>query len=134
MSRGEQLALAARKFLDTPFRLHGREPGVGLDCVGLLIASLDAIGIKAAGPTGYAFRNLSVDRWLGCALEAGLTEVTTFVRSGDVLLIRTGPHQDHIMIAADCVKAIHAHAGLGRVVIEPLPEEMPAIKHWRLLG
>jgi hypothetical protein len=132
MTRGDRLASAARLFLGTPFKLHGRQPGIGLDCVGLLLASLDAIGIKAEGPKGYALRNRSVTHWFAAASKAGLIEVTAPVEPGDVLLITTGPSQVHVLIAENEAKTIHAHAGLGRVVSEPLPPDAMVTMHWRL--
>ena len=72
MDRAELLAQAARGFLGTPFKLHGRERETGLDCVGLVIACLGEIGVRTEGPAGYSLRNLNVERWLGFARRAGL--------------------------------------------------------------
>ena len=41
---GEALAEAAVAFAGTRFRLHGRDPETGLDCIGLLAAALTRIG------------------------------------------------------------------------------------------
>jgi hypothetical protein len=37
----------ARKFLNTPFHLQGRKIGVGIDCIGLIIAVANNLNIKS---------------------------------------------------------------------------------------
>lgn len=132
MDQGERLAEAARGFLGTPFRLHGRNRETGLDCVGLVIASLEEIGVGAQSPAGYALRNHNIDRWLGCARRAGFESANSGLRAGDVLLVQPGPCQHHLMIAENSLTAIHAHAGLRRVVRQPVAPGMAIAAHWRL--
>ena len=57
---GAALAAAAESLVGTRFRLHGRDPDTGLDCVGLLAASLAAIGRAAPLPNGYRLRARSL--------------------------------------------------------------------------
>ena len=132
MTRGDELARIACGFLGTPFRLHGRDPSIGLDCVGLVTASLTAMGVPVITPVGYRLRNRKIDQWLGAATDAGLTTVHDQIAAGDVLLIRPGPMQHHLLIAASPASAIHAHAGLGRVVRQPIEVNAAHIKQWRL--
>ena len=47
---GAALAAAAESLVGTRFRLHGRDPDTGLDCVGLLAASLAAKEAATAPP------------------------------------------------------------------------------------
>ena len=60
----ESLALAAEALEGAPFRLHGRDPVTGLDCIGVLAQSLEAFGQKC-NPMFllYIFRNCT-RRWL----------------------------------------------------------------------
>jgi hypothetical protein len=54
---GDELAAQARALVGAPFRLHGRDPETGLDCLGVLAAALAACGISARLPNGYVLRN-----------------------------------------------------------------------------
>ncbi len=127
-----RLALAAQQFLDTPFKLHGRDPSIGLDCIGLLIASLETIGVQTDGPKGYALRNRSIRPWLKHLPKAGFVEVKSRIEAGDVLIASPGPEQHHVLIADTSATAIHAHAGLRRVVRQPIPNDLRFVGHWRL--
>ena len=132
MTQGQRLADAASGYAGVPFRLHGRDPGIGLDCVGLVAASLKAVGARPNIPTGYALRNRSIDPWLPCADHSSLRSVSGAIKVGDVLLLQTGPRQHHLAITLDASAIIHAHAGLRRVVCQPLDRSLRVQAHWRL--
>jgi cell wall-associated NlpC family hydrolase len=125
------LAVAAAGLVGCPFRLHGRDPATGLDCVGLVVAALAAIGARPSAPTGYALRNLAVEDWLHHAAGSGLVPSPGPVRTGDVLLIRLGACQHHLAIAAGDGIVIHAHAGLRRVVRQPHDPAWQLCAKWR---
>lgn len=129
---GAALARAAEKLIGVHFRPHGRDPTSGLDCVGLVHASLAAIGRRPVAPIGYALRNWSIERWLGCAAASGFAPVQGPIERGDVLLMQISSVQHHLMIAASANSVIHAHAGLRRVVSQPLAGEADLVAHWRL--
>jgi len=129
---GAALAAAAERLVGVPYRLHGRDPATGLDCVGLVAAALSAIGRTVPAPSGYQLRRLRVERLLGAADDAVLREATGPVEPGDILLLTPGPGQHHLAVAAADQAAIHAHAGLGRVVRTPAPLPWPTERRWRL--
>jgi cell wall-associated NlpC family hydrolase len=129
---GAALAAAAERLIGTPFRLHGRDPRRGLDCVGLVAASLAEIGRPAFAPVGYRLRQVAIERFLGAAARSGLVGTAGPAEPGDVLLLRLGPVQHHLVIAATAGGFVHAHAGLGRIVLTPPPLEWLAEHHWRL--
>ena len=129
---GKQLAGAAQALVGTPFRMHGRDPATGLDCIGVLAASLAACGRQAALPNGYALRNRRLPELGRFAADCGLVAITDQVSTGDVLLVQAGPGQFHLLVAADNGGFIHAHAGLRRVVRSAAPLDWPVIAHWRL--
>jgi murein DD-endopeptidase / murein LD-carboxypeptidase len=111
----------ARALVGARFRLHGRDPATGLDCVGVVAV---ATGVEA--PRGYALRG-------GCAAEVtkallahGFVAVGE-ARAGDVLLMRTGPAQLHLGVKTES-GLVHADAGLRRVV------ERPGVPEWEVLG
>ena len=125
------LADAALELLGKPFRLHGRVPATGLDCVGLVSAALAATGARPIVPTGYTLRNLDVDHWLPMAGASGLVTACGPVRAGDILLVVLPHCQHHLMIAADAENAVHAHAGLRRVVRQPIDPDWQIRARWR---
>ena len=128
---GAALAAAAESLVGVPFRLRGRDPARGLDCVGLVAASLAEVGRPVLAPIGYRLRQGAIDGFLDAASRSGLAETTGPVEPGDVLLVRPGPAQHHLVVAA-AGGFVHAHAGLGRIVLTPPPLEWPVEHHWRL--
>jgi len=75
----------AKTFLGTPFRHQGRTPGLGLDCVGVVVCALQALGVpvndrrtyKSVPPKSMLSEN---------ALRHGFTEVKKPPQRGDILL------------------------------------------------
>lgn len=129
---GSRLAAAALTLVGTPFRLHGREPGVALDSVGVVEAALAGTGRTVHLASGYPLRTRAVPAaWLDLA-AIGLEPVDDTIRSGDVLMIRPSACQLHLAIATCARSVVHAHAGLRRVVHGALPPEWPRLHHWRL--
>lgn len=114
---------AARAAVGARFRLHGRDPASGLDCVGL--AAL-ATGLEP--PTGYALRTGDAGAAIAW-LDARLTRVTD-PWPGDLLLLCSGPGQLHLAVRTD-TGFVHADAGLRRVVERPGPPPWPLIGTWR---
>lgn len=127
---GERIADAAMAFVGAPFLLGGRDPATGLDCIGLIAASLEAAGIRCNFPRGYGLRNTSIDVLLAKAVPASMIRVSGTVIPGDILMLRPGPGQHHFGIAANS-GFVHAHAGLRRVVMTPGTPSIPTLAHWR---
>ncbi len=143
---------AARLAIGVRFRLHGRDPAYGLDCVGLAALAIRAGAIstganregaiRAGGgqpmiPTGYALRSGDSDA-AGAMIEAaGLIRADHCrlgPQPGDLLLCRAGPGQLHLVIDSGAQGGgfIHADAQLRRVVERPGPPPWPIIGRWRL--
>lgn len=125
-------ARAAEGLIGTPFRLHGRDPASGLDCVGLVFASLAAIGRDPVAPRGYGLRNCTIAHWLRHAGWSGLALTDGAVLRGDVLLVQPSPVQHHLLIVSHPGEVVHAHAGLRHVVRQPLMPDARVALHWRL--
>ncbi len=127
---GRRIAAAARGFLGVPFRLHGRDPGTGIDCVGLALLSVRAAGFPVAEPPPYRVRSghaAPAMRWMEAL---GLTEARS-PAAGDIIVAAVSPIQIHLLVDGGPGRdggLIHAHAGLGRVVEMAWPAE------WRLLS
>lgn len=124
------LAAAALNLIGTPFRLHGRDPARGLDCVGLVAEAMRRAGFHPVPPGGYGLRALSVDALVLHAEASGLVPVPD---DGDVVLARVSPVQAHLLVAAPD-GFVHAHAGLGRVTFLPGPLPWPVAREWRVLS
>ena len=128
---GPELAEAAEALEGAPFRLHGRDPATGLDCIGVLVASLEACGQAAPMPSGYRLRTRSLPELGEVAQACGFALVDAGIEPGDILLVKAGPCQFHFLLAARRNRYIHAHAGLGRVICSDGPPPWPVIHHWR---
>ena len=129
---GLALAHAAEGFLGARFRLHGRDPLTGFDCLGLVIVALAEIGRPIHPTLGYALRNLDPERFLELPATVGFLETILPPETGDVLLLQAGPAQLHVAIVGVDGGIVHAHAGLGRVVRTPFPLPWPVVGQWRL--
>lgn len=130
--RGFALARAAEGFVGSPFRFRGRDPRSGLDCVGLVAAALAKLGLPAPPLPRYSMRQSSFAAQLGCAAGAGFEEADDRLKPGDLLLVRPGPAQVHLGIVSATGGFVHAHAGLGKVVVTPPPLPWSIERHWRL--
>jgi murein DD-endopeptidase / murein LD-carboxypeptidase len=117
---------AARAHVGTRFRLHGRNPATGLDCVGLAAVALHDAGIKIGPvPTGYGLKDHSAEAIIAMLQQAGLMAApwdssSNRANIGHIALYHVGARQHHLAIIGP-QSAVHAHAGLRRVVESPLP-------------
>ena len=128
MSAGERVAAAASALIGSPFRLHGRTRGTGLDCVGVVALALRAGGHEGPVPANYALRCGEAARYHRC--WAGLAAADG-EQPGDVLLCLAGPQQLHLAVRT-ANGMVHADAGLRRVVERPGVLPWPLLAAWRL--
>lgn len=124
----ERLAAAALSLLGAPFRFHGRDPATGLDCVGLVGEAMRRAGHRPVLPEGYALRSTSVAPLLVFAHRSGLEPVT---EAGSIWLVQVHSIQNHLLVVAPG-GAVHAHAGLRRVVFLPEPVNWPIKMRWQI--
>jgi murein DD-endopeptidase / murein LD-carboxypeptidase len=120
----DKLIARARSVLGAPFRLHGRDPETGLDCVGL-IAWVYELGTNI--PAGYALRGGDGARFAQIISALGLTKRRAAFRAGDLLLMQAGAAQFHLGLWTG-TSLIHADAMLRRTV------EMPGTPPWQVIG
>ena len=122
------LAAAAATLIGVPFRLHGRDPATGLDCVGLVAEAMRRADVVPTVPVGYRLRAMTVHAMLPFA-EANGFEPLSLVQPGpgDVILAMVNPVQPHLLVCAEG-GFIHAHSGLGRVTF------MPGVLPWAVAG
>jgi murein DD-endopeptidase / murein LD-carboxypeptidase len=125
--RGERTARRAIEQVGVAFRLHAMLPGTALDCVGLT-----AHAAELFGDFQYQLRGdfeARICRFLtsqGFVKAIGIGEAA----SGDIALALTAPRQQHLMV---CVPGgyVHAHAGLGQIVMMPAPSPWPIACIWQ---
>ena len=128
---GNELADAALTLIGAPFRLHGRDPATGLDCIGVFSAALAICGVRVRLPNTYRLRGATLPDLARFAQHLDFERTTAAVQRGDVLFARPGPVQFHLMIATGGERYVHAHAGLRRVVLSPRPADWLVEQVWR---
>lgn len=129
MKRATKIVQAARAMVGAPFRLQGRDVQTGLDCVGLVAGALAAAGHRGVVPCDYALRGGDTARFAGWLRAAGLRQAR-ICKAGDVMLVRAGPVQFHVMLKVPG-GFVHAHSGLRRVVEMPGEALWPVVGCWR---
>ena len=127
--RGDRIARRARSLAGVRFRPQGRDPALGLDCIGAAAAAAQVPAERV--PCGYALRGQHL-----AAIEQGLSELgcrpvpADEAAAGDVLVCVAGTAQFHLIVRA-WDSFVHADAGLRRVVERPLPVPWPVAGAWR---
>ncbi|MBY0301679.1 peptidoglycan endopeptidase [Sphingomonas ginsenosidimutans] len=127
MTTGERVAAAALATVGARFRPQGRDPALGLDCVGVVAVAVAAVRPDVRLPRDYALRCAVLPAG---AIPAGAVPCAGEA-AGDVLLLRVAATQLHLAIrTADGI--VHADAGAGRVVARPGVPPWPVVAAWRL--
>lgn len=131
--RGIAILAVAKSLLGSRFRLHGRDPATGLDCVGLVANALQTGENDAVFPCGYTLRQKNWRSMLSLAAPLGLRLCYgEHAKAGDLLLFSVGPAAVHLGISDGRGAIVHAHAGLRKVVHGKPDPEWRLLKHWRM--
>jgi murein DD-endopeptidase / murein LD-carboxypeptidase len=128
-SRIEKRALSQ---VGVPFRLHGRRAGTALDCVGLVAHCIGQNAEIGEVPKGYSIRGMHQKQIEHYFAHSRFQVVhPASLETGDIAAVSCAPRQSHLMI---CVTGgwVHAHAGLGCVVLTPDPIGWPIWGAWRV--
>lgn len=120
---------SARSMIGTPFHWHGRIPGVGMDCVGLVVVAARLSGMDFEDVPRYTRGNqfeLLMER---------LSSVADSVAEpwpGDVLVFCYGKDRRHLGICAgDTVIHCSSSPTVGGVIEEPVYGMPPIESIWR---
>lgn len=132
MAMADDFASAAEGLVGARFRMYGRDNITGLDCVGVIVAALAAIGHPVPRIAGYSLRNCNHTPFLRLFEKAGFQMQSGPPQIGDVVQVHPGPGQLHLLVACHNNHFVHAHAGLGRVVLAPSPLPWPIVQCWRM--
>jgi cell wall-associated NlpC family hydrolase len=120
----------ARTVLGVRFRMQGRAPQEGFDCIGLVGFAIRAS--LADLPPDYGARGGDLERLRSELTRQGLVRIDDGQpRAGDVALFVPGPGQLHLGIVTEA-GLIHADAGLRKVVERPFPMPWPLLEAWRV--
>lgn len=118
---GQKIVAAARTCLGAPFRLQGREPKTGLDCIGLVLFAGRAIGFSCTADAHYCLTE-KPERLDDALLASALMPLAfADVAAGDVLRFTAGGTPLHLGIATGA-GVIHADIRFRRVVEHDLDE------------
>jgi murein DD-endopeptidase / murein LD-carboxypeptidase len=123
---------AARACVGTRFRPQGRVPGLGLDCVGVVLVAAAAAGLDRFQPQAYSLAGDHEAVVEQALVDAGCQAVAAPL-SGDLLVVAPSPNRRHLGVLTPA-GMVHAHAGLGRVVEGPIDPGWTKIGAWRLPG
>jgi murein DD-endopeptidase / murein LD-carboxypeptidase len=131
---GDRIAASALEQIGTRFRLHGRLPGEVLDCVGLVAHCLERSGLMVRAPFDYSIRGQHEQRISEFFAQPQFRALTQGKpQPGDIACVQCAARQSHLMIRT-AQGWIHAHAGLGRIVLTPDPIQWPMIGIWQPQG
>ncbi len=130
-TNAQAIAQAALSLVGAPFKLYGRDPAIGLDCAGVVLASLHAAGIVPVAVPPYRLRNRDDRPFLRAAYDAGFRRAGAPMEPGDIVMVQAGPAQLHMLVGVTGASFVHAHAGLRRVVLMPAPCPWPVRAHLR---
>ncbi len=126
---GEEVVERARALVGTRFRPQGRKPGVGLDCVGTVVAATGRN--PATVRSDYRMRGGAMEDMERELIFAGFAPVArSWARPGDVMVLSAGGMQLHMAILTER-GFVHADAGLGLVVERPGDPPWPVLGVWR---
>lgn len=112
---------AARTCLGTPYHHQGRLPGVGLDCIGLLVYAGAASGRLAPGVDVTGYPRYPDGKLLLHHLDAHLDRVhPDDMRPSDAVCVAYEKHPQHVGILGSYrhggLSMIHALGSAGKVV------------------
>ena len=108
---------AARSYVGSPFHHAGRLPGVGLDCIGVVVCAANACGFAHRDEAAYPLRS---NGQLRINIDAQLVRVRDAM-AGDVLLMSLGDDEHHVALYTGST-IIHAYAAVRRCVEQPMAD------------
>jgi len=115
MVKRSKITAAALSLVGTPFCAQGRAPGIGLDCIGVVVCAARACGIPVTDRTAYPMRP---NGELQGELDARLVRVRGEPQEGDVLLMSFDQEPHHVAIVIDGGRIVHAHMRARKTVVQ----------------
>lgn len=126
---GEQVVARGRALIGVRFRPQGRSDA-GVDCIGVVAMAFGLTAVRG----DYGLRSSDVGEVEREFAGSGFVRIAaTEAGAGDVLLVRAGYRQLHVVILTG-EGYLHADAGLRRVVEVPGAVGWPVVSAWRAWG
>ena len=126
-----QVSDAARSYVGTDMKPQGRVPGVGLDCVGVVVCAYRSAGLEPIDKLDYAWPPRRSDLVTG--LERSFARVEGRPGAGDVVALKmTGSFPVHCGLYVGRGEIVHALR--DTVVLDDLDRwsgRVEAIYRWR---
>lgn len=108
MTRAD-IVRVARSYIDTPFHHMGRQPGLGLDCAGVLVCDARDLGLVSPGFDVPAYTPTPDGRSMLQWCDRFMTRVSREdMQPGDAIVLITDKHPQHLGILGD-----YRHGGLS---------------------
>lgn len=108
---------AARAIVSTPFHAGGRCPGVGVDCIGVVICAAHACGINCKDYPAYSLRP---NGQLIQELDKHYLRVRRSAIKGDVLVMAFNTGEPHHVAVHAGDTLIHAYFLARKCVEQPI--------------
>lgn len=103
----------AESCVGTRYKHQGRLPGVGIDCVGVVVCAARAVGLPVRDIRGYERTPSALQ--LIAALREHCDEVTV-AEPGDILVFAWDTEPQHVAVLVEPGYIVHAYAGARRCV------------------
>lgn len=114
------MAPAARELMGVPFLHQGRDPAVGVDCVGLAGYAMDRNGVSYVDLKGYG-RSPHAGRLMATIDNQPHLRRTGAPVAGGIVLFRIKRDPQHVAVF-DGEELIHAYLTAGKVTSNPLDD------------
>jgi len=112
------LVAACRSFMGVPFRHQGRNPAIGLDCVGMVGAGMNLIGRPYTDRKGYGREPHKNGLRDMLAANLGAAVPMAEMRPADVVLVKFDGEPRHVGLLTEIggrLGMIHVHSENKRV-------------------
>lgn len=121
MQRSE-ISAAALAMVGSPFHAQGRLPGIGLDCIGVVVCIARRLDVPHSDLPAYPLRPNGM---LQPLLDAQLVRVQREPQEGDVLLMSFAGEPHHVAVMVDGERIVHAYQTVRKCVVQSYTD------HWR---
>lgn len=121
-------AARARALVGTRFRPQGRDPALGLDCIGLILCVFDLPADQAR--QDYRMRGRHREEMMDALAKPFRRIARPRRRAGDVLLLQVAPEQLHLGVMTEA-GLVHSDARRRKVVETPGAPPWPIVAVFR---
>lgn len=119
-----EISDAALSMVGTPFHAQGRLPGVGLDCIGVVVCLARQFNLPHTDIAAYP---MSANGMLQPLLDQQLARIQHEPQEGDVLLMSFDGEPHHVAVMVSKGRIVHAYnaKGVRKCVVQSYTD------HWR---